>query len=365
MSFHSHVLPRCCIGLLLASAIAAQGSLVSPSGAQSVEGNSGNNFPFNSSTVRRYMQIHADLGVTPRVITGMSFRVSEDMTNFTGTHANDVEIYMGHGLPQAQTLPSFTFDANYAGPKTTVLPRAVVVHGPTGQASMPGPNPFTVDFVFSVPFVYQGNAPLIWEVAMFGSVLNGAFGYLDAVISPNNVAPTMAIGSGCTPTGATVPMTHSLVATDVGGTLMLRGVISNGPPNALALMAYGFVNPNLSVPELCAPLYTDAPIVALLGPTTATGGIDINSSTGAFVLPNQGAGLPVFTQGFVFDPLSTASLPFVVSNGRTATIPSTLPAPIHPVTRLWNNVGGTAAPTAVFATGSTIGYGLVTRFHHQ
>jgi hypothetical protein len=58
-------------------------------------------------------------------------------------------------------------------------------------------------------------------------------------------------------------------------------------------------------------------------------------------------------------------LPFVVSNGRTATIPSSLPAPIHPVTRLWNNVGGTGAPTAGFFTGSTIGYGLVTRFHHQ
>lgn len=357
-------LSRTCAGLLVTTSLLAQGSITSPLGTDTVEGSGYNDFPFNSSVTRRYMQIHGDLGSVPRVITGMSFRVDASTTNFTGTRDQDIEVYMGHGVPDAQLLPRFTFDANYASPKVLVLPRTIVTHGPTGQAVMPGPNPFTVDVVFATPFTYLGNAPLIWEVAVFGSVLNGTFSYLDAVDSTQANATSTVTGAGCAPAGSTAPMTHAYTITDSGGTLLMNGTIAGAPPNALALMAIGFANPNLAVPGLCSGLYTDATIVQVLGQTSATGAYSGNTPTGAFVLPNTGAGIALFTQAFVFDQQSTSGLPLTASDGRTATIPSTLPTPIPQVTRLWNNVGGTSAPMAAFFTGSTVGYGLVTRFNH-
>ena len=351
------------LGLLLTTSL--PGQVVSPLGFDTVEGDSNNAFPFNSSVVRRYMQIHADLGTTPLVITGMSFRVNASTTNYTGTRAQDIEVYMGDGLPNSVLLPSLTYDANYAAPKTTVLPRTIVTHGPTGQAVTPGPNPFTMDVVFTTPYVYTGTAPLVWEVALFGSVLTGTFSQLDADGSPVTSATSTITGTGCAPTGSATLMTHTYSVVDVGGILWLNGTITGGPPNQLALMAIGFSNPSAPLPGLlCSNLYTDAAVLQVLGFTSATGAYTADNPTGAIIIPNTAAGVTLFTQAFVFDPLSLLGLPLTASNGRSATVPSTSPVPINLVTRLWNNVGGTTATTAVFASTSRVGYGLVTRFNH-
>lgn len=351
--------------LALAGTLAAQNTIVSPVGLDVVEGDYNNVFPFGQATARRYLQIHADLGTTPLVITKLTFRVNASTTSYTGTRTHDLEVYMGDAVPTAQQLPSLTFDANYAAPKTTVLPRTLVTFGPTGPSVTPGPNPFlnTLEIVLATPFVYTGTAPLIWEVAYFGSTSSGTMSIYDADGSTSVTAPSTITGTGCAATGATALMTHSYTINDSAGTLLMNGTIANGPPNSLALMAIGFSNPNVPVPGLCSNLYTDAALLQVLGTTSATGAYTADNPTGAFILPNSATGLTLFTQAFAFDAGSTLALPLTASNGRSATVPAIGTAEVNQVTRLWNTVGGTTATTAFFSP-TTVGTGLVTQFTH-
>ena len=351
---------------VLASSLAAQNTLVSPLSCVAVEGDSSNTFPFVINTPRRYLQIHADLGTTPLVITKLCFRVGGSNLVFPGTRTHDMEMWMGEAVPGAIALPSLVFDANYATPKTLVLPRQFVTFGPTGQSVSPGPNPFhpTLEITLATPFAYSGTAPLIWEVAYYGSTTSGgSTSSLDADASTSTTATSAITGTGCLATGLSTLMTHTYTVHDSVGTLMMNGTITNGPPNGLALMAIGFTNPNVAVPGLCSNLYTDAVLVQFLGVTSATGSFNADNPTGAFILPNTAAGFALFTQAVAIDPLSTAPLPLVLSNGRTSTVPAPGTAEVNLVTRLWNNAGGTTATTATFGT-TIVGYGLATQFTH-
>ena len=350
--------------LSLVPSLVAQ-TVVSPVSSATLEGDSNNQFPFGQTVARRYLQIHGDLGPVPLVITKLNFRVTASATNFTGTRTHDMEVYMGEALPTALQLPSLTFDANYASPKVTVLPRQFVTWGPTGQAVTPGPNPFngTMEIVLATPYVYTGTAPLIWEIAYFGSTLTGTMSAYDADASTSVTGTSTITGTGCAATGASALMTHTYTINDTAGTLLMNGTITAAPPNALALMAIGFSNPNIPVPDLCTNLYTDAALVQLLGLTTATGTFTADTPTGAIIVPNSVVGTQFFTQAFALDPLSTSALPLTASNGRSATVPGIGSAQVNQVTRLWNTVGGTTATTAFFST-STVGYGLVTEFTH-
>jgi hypothetical protein len=352
--------------LALASSLAAQTTLVSPAGFDTVEGDSNNIFPWGQTTVRRYMQIHADLGTTPRVITKIGFRINAPTTatTWTGTRTHDIELYMGDAVPTAQSLPNLTFDNNYASPKQLVLPRQLVTFGPTGAAAVPGPNPFQpeLEITLATPFVYTGTAPLIWEVAYFGSTSSGTMQNYDADQSTTVTGASTITGIGCPPTGGTTPMTHLYTVNDTSGTLLLNGTITGGPPNALALMAIGFSNPNLPAPGVvCSNVYTDGAIVQFLGVTSGTGAYTADNATGAIIIPNTASGVQLFTQAFCIDP-TNPGLFLIASNGRTATVPQA-GSPQNLVTRLWNSVGGTTAANAAFST-STVGYGLITQFTH-
>lgn len=70
----------------------------------------------------------------------------------------------------------------------------------------------------------------------------------------------------------------------------------------------------------------------------------------------------MFTQAVGIDLLSTAALPFVLSNGRSSTLPAAGTVQVYQVTRLWSNAG-TTVNSAVFGT-STVGYGLATQLTH-
>jgi hypothetical protein len=353
--------------LALTASLAAQGTIVSPLSCVAAEGDSNNIFPFGGATVRRYMQIHADLGTTPRVITKIGFRINTPTlsTNYTGTRTHDIEVYMGDGLATSQQLPNLTYDANYAAPKTTVLPRQLVTFGPTGQSVSPGPNPFQpeLEITLATPFVYTGTAPLIWEIAYFGSTAAGTTAAYDADQSTSVTGPSTITGIGCPPTGGTTPMTHAYTINDTAGTLLMNGTITGGPANALALMAIGFSNPNAPAPGVvCSNIYTDGAIVQFLGITSATGTYTADNPTGAIIIPNTATGLTLFTQAFCIDP-TNPGLFLIASNGRTATVPAVGTAEVNLVTRLWNTAGGTTATSAVFST-STIGYALATQFTH-
>lgn len=266
-----------CVVFSLMAPAAAQGTVISPLSCIAAEGDASNAFPFGSTTPRRYMQIHADLGATPLLITKIGFRVTASAAAYTGTRTFDMELFMGDGNPTAQQLPNLTFDANYASPKQTVLPRQFVTWGPTGQAVTPGPNPFSpaLEITLATPFLYTGTAPLIWEVAMYAYTNNPvtpiSFGTLDTDGSTTLTAVSTITGTGCAATGNTTPMTHTYVVNDSAGTLMMNGTITGGPANSFALMAVGFANPNAAIPGLCANLLTDLTLVQFLGLTSATG----------------------------------------------------------------------------------------------
>ena len=356
----SHSLPL----LALAGALTAQNTIVSPLSCTAAEGDSQNTFPFVANTARRYLQIHADLGPTPRVITKIGFRVAASTLNYPGTRTHDLELYMGDAVPSAQQLPNLTFDANYASPKQTVLPRQLVTFGPTGTSSTPGPNPFDplLEITLATPFVYTGTAPLIWEVAYFGSTTAGGnTSTLDADGSTTTTATSTVTGIGCAATGATALMTHAYTVLDVAGTLTMNGTIANGPPNAFALMAIGFSNPNAPAPGVvCSNVYTNAVLVQFLGITSATGSFNADNPTGAIVVPNNATGIPIHTQAFAVDP-TNPGLFLIASNGRVSTVPAVGTAEVNLVSRLYNSAGGTTATTAAFAT-SIVGYGLATQF---
>lgn len=348
----------------LASALAAQGAIVSPVGAATLEGSGSNGFPFSSTVVRRYMQIHSDLGTTPLVITRLGFRVTAGTTNYTGTRDHDLELYMGEGRDALN--PSYTFDNNYNAPKTLVMPRGIVTFGPSGQAVTPGPNPFTgtMDLVLPQPFVYSGTASLIWEVGYYGNTSVGTSGTVDAEQGVVTSGTSAVTGTGCIASGQAAAMTHTFTASDIAGTLALNSTVTAGPASSLCFLAIGFSNPNLAVPGLCSNVYSDALITQLVGFTDAAGAITTSTPTATtFVLPNGLAGVSLFTQVFAIDAGSANPIQFAASNGRSITVPSSNTTRVNLATRLVNNAGGTTATEAVFFT-STVGYALPVQFTH-
>jgi hypothetical protein len=346
---------------LFGVALAAQTStIVSPNTTTLAEGDSNNAFPWNSGTVRRYQQIHSDVGGAARSITQISFRGNAgNTTNYTGTWACDLEMFMGDSVAWDQA--TFVFANNYVGTRSPVFARRVINLGPLGQNQAAGPLPFTVNIPLDAPHAYAGTQSLIWEAVVYSNVLTGNFNQIDAETGSTATGTTTITGTGCIATGRTVAMTHTFGASDRGGLLMLAPTVSNGPSTAPAFLAIGLSNPNLPIPGLCGSSFTDLTLVLDLGPTSATGAVTGDSGF-ALLLPNVGlAGATLFSQAIALDIGRTDPLPLSVSNGRSVVIPTPNLTDVVPVTRIYNNAGGTAATIAAAIT-STHGYGIVTQF---
>jgi hypothetical protein len=354
--------------LVLCSAAAAQATVVSPAGLATVEGSSGNAYPWNSPVPRRYLQLHGDLGPAPRVITALSFRVNADAADFTGTRTHDIEVWMGEGRPALE--PRFRFDDNYVGPRTLVLPRTTVTFGPQGNCQLPGPSAFTgMDLVLATPFAYSGQHSLVWEVVYYGQVaatgLAGTYTNCDAEQGIVTPAPSNVTGGGCVATGQGTPMSHALSCYDVAGTLVLNATVGAAPPGAPCVLALGAYDPAATWPGLCTVLRTDASLILALGTANALG--DIGTDTPAlttFTVPNIAAGFVLKSQVVALDAARQQSLGVCLSDGRSAVLPTPDTTRTAAVSRVFNNVGGTSASEGVFYP-STVGYGLVVRFTCQ
>ncbi len=360
-------MPRLAAFALLATTVLGQGVIVSPVGTTNVEGSGSNAFPWTSTVVRRYMQLHGDLGTTPLLITMLSFRASAAASLATGTRIHDIELYLGEGRPALQ--PSMTFDNNYIGGKTLVIPRTLITFGPQGQLVTPGPNPFTgnMDLVLPAPFLYTAaNPSLVWEVAYYGQTtgVSGTFGTADVEQGVVTTATSTITGTGCVATGQGAAMTHTFTVNDTAGTLVMNATVTAAPASTLCFLAFGFTNPNSTVPGLCANVYSDAIAVSSIGFSDAAGAITTTTPTATtFSLPNNFVGLPICTQVFAIDSARVDPIPFCASNGRQSIVPASNLTRVNEVSRLVNNAGGTTATESVWF-GSTIGYGLVTQFSH-
>jgi hypothetical protein len=353
-------------GLAIAGSLFAQNQIVSPVGAATVDGNGSNLFPWTTNTARRYLQLHGDVGGTPKVVTQLSFRASTGATNNLGVRTHDLELYMGEGIDALK--PSFTFDANYIGGvagKTLVMPRQFVNMGPQGQL-VTGVNPFTgnMDLVLTTPFVYSGANSLVWEAIYYGqtTAVIGTFSSPDAEQGVVTTGTSAITGTGCVPSGLAAPMTHTFSCVDIAGTLVMNATVTGAPPTSFALLAIGSNNPNLPVPGLCGNLYSDALLLNFIGLTDGAGALTTATPTLSTIsIPNTLVGLTLHTQAFVLDPGSTFGLPFAASNGRQVTVPTSDLTRVNQATRIFNNAGGTTATEGAYFN-TSIGYALVTQF---
>ena len=238
-----------CAALLVAGIASAQSTVVSPVVATNTEGADGNLFPWASPIVRRYQQVHADLGQGPKTIRRLAFRLIQDTGNYTGAWTVDLEMFMG--VNRGIEASSQFFDRNYLMPRTRVVARTVVNWGPQGQAISPGPNPFNpnTSVLLSAPYMYSG-APLalVWEVLVYANTFTTGGTGQDADVGSVSYGWSQHTGTGCIAGGRSAVMVHTTSISDVGGYVGVNFTLANGPANVPAVVALGTANPNLAVP---------------------------------------------------------------------------------------------------------------------
>src|SRR5688572_16494455 len=108
---------------LLASSLCAQ-SIVSPGHFTNMEGNTGLNLPFPTTTLYRYQQVHDDVTGSPRTIRGMRYRRDGVGTGAIVAQTFVVNGWMSTAALTASTM-STTFDLNHGTDKTQVLSNKV------------------------------------------------------------------------------------------------------------------------------------------------------------------------------------------------------------------------------------------------
>lgn len=344
----------------------AQQQIVSPVPAATVEGNSENLFPWANAGVPHYMQLHSDLGATPRVIQKLAFRMdARDTTNYTGVNVIDLELFMGHGRPA--TRPSWFFAQNYVLPRVNVIARKTVNFGPQGLNSTVGPRPFNsnMNLVLDAPWPYAGSnaGSLVWEAVIYGVTVGSPYARHDVDGSSRTNTTSGSSGVGCIATGQTVPMAHAVAMADMGGTLLWNITVTNGPASAACFAALGATNPSLSVPGLCGTLETSLDFVYPIGTTDATGAIVYhNAGRSAVAMPNIAPGGILYTQVHALDAGRADVIKVSNSNGRSTPIPQSDLTHVVEATRLFSQVGGTTATESLFFFGTIVGHALVTEF---
>ncbi len=347
--------------LLVSAAAIAQSYSVSPPAHANTQGNASNPIPFYNANAR-YMQIHGDLKGTPRVMQGMSIRRGQVGTQTNATARTlDLTVLMANSNIQTT---STTFAANYLGTPTVVKPKGTV-NFPDWTASGGTPEPWTIVIPFTAPWPYLGTNDLLWEWLVennTGSTLAYYADIYSGLTGPNQdmtQATQTAIGTGCTATGQSRPMTvsaRSYTSNALQG-FYFRATGSSGPLNAPSNMMIGIVNPNLTVPGLCTNLYT---LPMWYFPTTS------HNTTGSITMPdvlvpwNPGyQGAKLYTQAISLDAGQTG-LPLALSNGLETVIPAMTPPGSSPIVRIFDLNSATATTAIV----NYYAYGLIVRFTH-
>jgi hypothetical protein len=327
------------------------------------EGTSSNSFPFTSTTMRHYQQIHADLPAGPLSITRLAFRANTptSVTTWTGTRTMVVDMSIGTG-PADHTLVSRTFAANFAT-RTQVLTSQTLNWGPQGTSVSPGPQPFTgVNTDIVIPTYVWPGGTLTWELVIYSNTGSGAFGTIDADSASVTTATATSTGAGCVCTGRVSASTLSSSMADMGGMLCMQLGVSNGPSAAPVLLAIGTSNPNLPFPGLCSNLLTDLAVPPFpIGTTSATGLLSSNEGF-TIALPNGFTGAQLFFQAHSVDP-GQAGLPICNSSGQSYIVPASNTTRVPRVSRMFDSTNTTTAASGLFFATSTVGYGLPVEFN--
>lgn len=339
--------------------LASQSTIVSPTAA-TTQGGNGNSYPWGQSSMH-YMQVHSDLKGQVRIVNQLAFRMPPGTGSFTGTRAIDLEMLMGDTVGYDEVQP--TYAANYTGTPMVVVARKIINMGPQGTQGQPI-SPFAgMDVPLDTPFPYVGVKSLGWEVRVFASTLVGSFNSADALASDATGGTVTTNGPGCMATGKTTAMGMTALLYQNAYHLTALFGVSNGPNNAVTVLALGATNPSQAVPGLCGPLYTDLAAILNVGTTDATGAIPRGGSASFYFKTNPAPGATVYAQVHSLDVGSAQKIPVANSNGTTMVLPTLVPANVMEVTRLYLAGNPTGAVASVDYYG-VIGYGLATRFRY-
>ena len=184
---------------LLAGGVPGQQAVVSPRAFATVEapGQDLRTFAGDSSSLAvRHLQIHDDLIGTPLVLQSLAVR-QDSADGLPYGYLIALTLWLSHapaGIGAATPDPAF--DHNHGADKTQVAGTNIqfLAGSPVGNV----PNPFVRRLPFTTPFLYQGNAPLVWEVTR--RMVSLQFDVAHDACAGQDGNPSLAVanyGSGC------------------------------------------------------------------------------------------------------------------------------------------------------------------------
>ncbi|MBK8976136.1 MAG: hypothetical protein IPM29_09430 [Planctomycetes bacterium] len=304
--------------LLLTPFAAAQNIYVQPIGYDGVEGNSSTGIPFSYLSARVQQADSNRIGLPMGAISSLTFRRDRTAGATAVARTVDVTVLMGKCDINAFTS---TFANNWLAAPTTVYATKPTNVPDLSMAPPAPPGPFVVPIVLDVPFSYDGVDSLLWEMTVDNGVTGTySLDWVSAATTTSGATST-ALGTGCTTPNGAMALTTTFSADAVN--LNLSFNTTRAPASAPLTLLLGFLDPNLTIPGLCAALHSEGTVNAPIGTASATGAL-----TAGFPIPWSPlfSGVTLYSQ--VFGPdLSQAGLPIALSNGRMSPLPLTSGGP--------------------------------------
>jgi hypothetical protein len=332
-------------------------AVTSPAGFLQTEGNTEFNH-FDSRSARRFQQIDATHLGANFVVRSLGFR--RDGGPFGGgsnepPRTMDFELDFGLADP-ARLSP--VFDANYVpGSRTTAFTRRQVSM-PDWTGNIGTPAPFDFVIALDAPIPYAGSRALVIDFTYENLVWQGPAdggSAVDREFLQARSAGGAQLGQGCVASGSTSPFFHMMTLYNGGGagTLSMRLALGgvNAPASSPVIANIDLQDANLTIPGLCGSLRAGAGLTIPLGVADPSG--RIVEFGFAFLHSPSIVGGTFVTQLLAPDP-GQPSIPVVVSNGRTATMPSDPSSLAHSCAYHWLSAPGPSASAALFYGGGLV-----------
>lgn len=261
----------------------------------------------------------------PRAINQLAFR--RDASPSGATRTLDATVTLSTG-----SLLYFVGDtATMHGPNQSVVLQQTGVNFPDWSTSAGSPAPFDFVLKFQKPFVYT-LGDLIWSVYYTNPSDSGLATNDREWTGPVTGASTV-VGAGCGGFSHTMQLENNGPGMVKSG-MRIRVNASSAPASSPAWLLVDFTASNIPVPGLCASLYALPTIFLPLPVTTSTGTLPLVYVGFPYTAAAQGA--TIVTQLLSVDPTQTG-LPLVVSNGRSATMPTSSTTSSKDAAYMWSS----------------------------
>jgi len=325
---------------------------VTPAGHEFHPGNSNNTYPFRGVS-SHYQQIHdaTDMmslhGGGVQIMTHMGFRPASTFN--IPARQWDVQISLSPTTVTAAAM-STTFSANATTTPTVVLPYTTLKAAAGKGLGSTVPNKILWSFPFKQLYIYTPgpgrNLLWEWQSKNGGTQITTPMDACSGTTRP--VLRGASIGSGCTPTGKTLPAQAQVT---VAGTASLS--LANAAASAQALLWIGVQRTNLTGPGWCSTLYLN-PLIVVAGNTNSAG------TWNAASVP--ASSLPATRYWEAFAQFGFADKGLVGGFGLSNMAVFSGPANRgHHVSRLYRLSGANGSETAATGSRGTT-YGLITMF---